>query len=427
MTQFKKASGQRSSQGPSSSGAFSHRRKKNVSKGKKKVLLKKKRGAIKYKKKQGEVSFDLSRLVKKSFGDAMVKNIKSPVGRFSEIELDPRIQKNLKTRDFRHPTPIQGKVIPAIIAGRDVIGIANTGTGKTGAFVLPLLHRSLQDPKQKALIIAPTRELAEQIEREIKIFGAEMGMRTALCIGGKHLDEQYRKVAQKPQFIIGTPGRLMDLAERKKIDFKTFNVVVLDEMDRMLDMGFLKDIKKMLLETPQDRLTLLFSATMPNTIREIASQFLHNPLEFIVKPRATSKNIEQDVVRVSPKEKKIEKLHELLLNPDLYKVLIFGRTRRGVEQLSRELIDRGFKADAIHGSKTQPQRKRALKRFTHDEIHILVATDVAARGLDIPDVTHVINYEIPETYDDYVHRIGRTGRADKAGTALTFVDADFDK
>jgi superfamily II DNA/RNA helicase len=407
--------------------ASPYRHKHTVSKGKKKVLLKKKRGEIKFRKKQGEPSFDLTRLINKSFGEAKLAKIKSPIARFSEIPLDARIQNNLKKKDFRHPSPIQGMTIPPILEGRDVIGIANTGTGKTAAFVLPILDLLLKNPKQKTLIIAPTRELAEQIDRETKLFGEGLPFHTALCIGGKFLEGQFRKLARGPQFVIGTPGRLLDLSERKKIDFSQYGVIVLDEMDRMLDMGFLKDIKKILLHAPEKRQTLLFSATMPKTIREIAGQFLHNPLEFVVKPRSTSRNVEQNVIRLHPKDSKIEKLHELLLDRDFNKVIIFGRTKRGVEHLARELMSRGFKADAIHGDKSQSQRKRALRRFTQDEISVLVATDVAARGLDIPDVTHVINYDIPETYDDYVHRIGRTGRADKAGTALTFVDADFDK
>jgi superfamily II DNA/RNA helicase len=302
-----------------------------------------------------------------------------------------------------------------------VIGIANTGTGKTAAFVLPTLQKILHAPTKRALILAPTRELAEQINREVQRFGAGMNIRTAVCIGGRFLDEQARKLSRAPHFVIGTPGRLLDLERRKKIRFSDFEVVILDEMDRMLDMGFLKDIKAILLTMPKDRQTLLFSATMPKLIQELARQFLTNPLEFTIKPRATSKNVEQEMVKLKHGEDKIERLHEMLLDRDLYKVIIFGRTKRNVDGIVRQLLSRGFNADAIHGDKTQSARSRALKRFTRDEVNILVATDVAARGLDIPDVTHVINYDIPETYDDYVHRIGRTGRGSKAGKAFTFV------
>lgn len=402
-----------------SRGAF--KKKSNISKGKKKVILKKRRGEIKFHKKQGKVGFDLKRLTLKAFDDAGLPEVKSPVGKFTDFALDAKILATLKAANLTDPTPIQGHTIPPILAGRDVIGIANTGTGKTAAFVLPTLQKIIKHPKQRALIIAPTRELAEQISREVTRFGDKLGMRSVVCIGGRFLDEQARKLSKAPQFVIGTPGRLLDLERRKKIRFSDFETVVLDEMDRMLDMGFSKDIKAILLATPKERQTLLFSATMPKLIQELARQFLQNPLEFTIKPRATSRNIEQEMVKLKHGEDKIERLHEMLLDRDFYKVIIFGRTKRNVDAIVRQLLSRGFNADVIHGDKTQSARSRALKRFTRDEVNILVATDVAARGLDIPDVTHVINYDIPETYDDYVHRIGRTGRGDKSGKAFTFV------
>jgi superfamily II DNA/RNA helicase len=400
-------------------------RKKTISPGKRKIILKKRQSEIKFQKKQGKVSFDLKRLTLNSFEEAGLPEILSPIALFTDFKLDARLQKNIAQKGLTAPTPIQGFAIPEILLGRDVVGIANTGTGKTGAFVIPVLQQMIHDSKKRALIMAPTRELAEQIEREVKIFSEGMGITTALCIGGRMLDEQSRKLGKKPSFVIGTPGRLLDLSRRKKIDFSEFQIVILDEMDRMLDMGFLKDIKEIVSVTPKTRLTLLFSATMPKLIQELAKQFLTNPLEFTIKPRATSKNIEQDVVKIHKGEDKLEKLHQLLLDRDFYKVIIFGRTKRGVDQLLNQLLDRGFAVDALHGDKSQYARSRALKRFTRDEVTILVATDVAARGLDIPDVTHVINYDIPETYDDYVHRIGRTGRGEKAGKALTFVEDDI--
>jgi superfamily II DNA/RNA helicase len=403
-------------------GAF--KRGKNISPGKKKVILKKRQAEIKFQKKRGKIGFDLKRLTLGSFEDAGLPEVKSPVELFTDFALAGPLQKNIATKGLKNPTPIQGLTIPEILKGRDVIGIANTGTGKTAAFVLPMLQQILTNKEAKALIMAPTRELAEQIEREIKILSTGLDIRTALCIGGRFLDEQARKLGKSPQVVIGTPGRLLDLERRRKIVFKQFNIVVLDEMDRMLDMGFLKDIKFILSTMPRERQTLLFSATMPKLIQELARQFLMNPLEFTVKPRATSKNVEQSMIKIKKGESKIEKLHELLLDPELYKTIIFGRTKRGVDQLVKELMHRGFGADALHGDKTQSARSRALKRFTRDEVTILVATDVAARGLDIPDVTHVINYDVPETYDDYVHRIGRTGRGDKAGIAFTFVMPD---
>ncbi|OGI22232.1 MAG: hypothetical protein A2808_02490 [Candidatus Moranbacteria bacterium RIFCSPHIGHO2_01_FULL_55_24] len=403
------------------------KRKRAVSPGKKKFIQKKRRGEIKHKKKLGKISFDLTRITKGHIEPGDLPIIESPVAHFDDFKLDERIKKNLAHRNLLHPTPIQGLTIPVILEGRDVIGVANTGTGKTAAFLLPLIHKTLKNPNHRTLIIAPTRELAEQIDREFRLFAHGLRIGSVVCIGGTYLDEQIRTLARNPHFVIGTPGRLLDLIERKKLDVRNFQAVVLDEVDRMLDMGFLKDVKKMLLQISKPRLLLFFSATMPKLISELAAQFLQDPLTFTVKPRATSQNVIQDVIRVGKKDVKIDLLHQLLLDRDFSKVIIFGRTKRGVEHLARQLTERGFRVDAIHGDKTQSARSRALKRFTRDEVQVLVATDVAARGLDIPDVTHVINYDIPETYDDYVHRIGRTGRAGKKGIALTFVDADFDK
>lgn len=403
----------------SKKGSF--KKKKNISPGKKKVLLKKRRGEIKFQKKRGRISFDLKRLTLGAFEASGTQEIKSPVALFSDMALDKKILANLKKVLLTEPTPIQGNTIPVILQNRDVIGIANTGTGKTAAFVLPSLQKVIKNNDQRVLVIAPTRELAEQIHREVLRFGEGLGVQSAVCIGGRFLDEQMRKLQRKPHFVIGTPGRLLDLERRKKIHFNDFQTVVLDEMDRMLDMGFSKDIKHILSATPKNRQTLLFSATMPKLIQELARQFLTDPLEFTIKQRATSRNVEQEMVKIRPGEDKIEKLHELLLDREFYKVIVFGRTKRNVDFIFKQLVSRGFGADAIHGDKTQGARSRALKRFTRDEVQILVATDVAARGLDIPNVTHVINYDIPETYDDYVHRIGRTGRGDKAGKAFTFV------
>ncbi|MEI9966573.1 MAG: DEAD/DEAH box helicase [Candidatus Moraniibacteriota bacterium] len=398
------------------------KRKRSLSPGKKKFMLKKRQGEIKHKKKQGKISFDLARLTRPIVEEETLPPQESPVVHFNDFALDSRLKENLAHRNLTHPTPIQGFTIPALLSGRDVIGIANTGTGKTAAFLLPLLHQTLKNPRHRSLIIAPTRELAEQIERELKLFGRGFRMSSALCIGGTSIQDQVRNLKRQPEFVIGTPGRLLDLIDRQALDIRRFQAVVLDEVDRMLDMGFLKDVKKMLLQVGKPRQLLFFSATMPKTIAELAAQFLHEPLTFTVKHRATSLNIEQDVVRVTKKQSKLEVLHSLLLDPGFQKVIIFGRTKRGVEKLGRELASRGFKAEAIHGDKTQSARSRTIKRFSRDEISILTATDVAARGLDIPDVTHVINYDVPETYDDYVHRIGRTGRGAKKGKALTFVD-----
>lgn len=373
------------------------------------------------KQKRQAKEMDFSQFVKKAIQTTETE-VYHPEHRFADFEMHSKLKKNIADRGYVHPTPIQDGAIPRVLEGRDVIGIANTGTGKTAAFLLPLIHKTFKHKTEKALIIVPTRELALQIEEELRIFSAGSGLRAALCIGGAHMNDQIRSIARDPSFVIGTPGRLKDLIERKKLHLGEFNNIVLDEVDRMLDMGFIKDIKFLVSLMAEPRQSLFFSATMPREIAELAKKFLHDPVTISVKTRATAENVNQDIVRVGPKDEKIEVLHELLLRPEMQKVIIFGRTKYGVDKLAHKLVERGFSADSIHGDKSQSQRQRALRRFTQDEIKILVATDVAARGLDIPDVSHVINYELPENYEDYIHRIGRTGRASKAGHALTFVD-----
>lgn len=364
--------------------------------------------------------FDFSQFVRKAIQTTETESY-NPKHRFADFEMHSKLKANVAACGYVHPTPIQDGSIPHILKGRDVIGIANTGTGKTAAFLLPLIHKAFKYRTEKVLIIVPTRELALQIEDELRKFSSGSGLRSALCIGGAHIGSQLRSLERNPSFVIGTPGRLKDLIERKKLHLAEFNNIVLDEVDRMLDMGFIHDIKYLvaLMKTP--RQSLFFSATMPREIAELAKKFLHDPVTITIKSRPTSENVDQDIVRVESGEHKIEVLHNLLLRPEMKKVLIFGRTKRGVDTLTHRLVERGFKADSIHGDKSQSQRARALRRFKHDEIIILVATDVAARGLDIPNVSHVINYELPENYEDYIHRIGRTGRGSKKGNALTFV------
>lgn len=372
------------------------------------------------KRRPAERELDFTQFVKKAIQTTETE-VYNPKHRFADFEMHSKLKANVAEKGYVHPTPIQDGAIPHILAGRDVIGIANTGTGKTAAFLLPLIHKTFKHKTEKVLIIVPTRELALQIEDELRDFSRGSGLHSSLCIGGAHIMEQMRSLARNPSFVIGTPGRLKDLIERKKLDLSGFGNIVLDEVDRMLDMGFINDIKYLvaLMKTP--RQSLFFSATMPREIAELAKKFLNDPVTIAIKSRATSENVDQDVVHVTPKEEKIETLHNLLLHPEFQKVLIFGRTKHGVDKLAHRLADRGFKADSIHGDKSQSQRQRALRRFSQDEITILVATDVAARGLDIPDVTHVINYELPENYEDYIHRIGRTGRGAKKGNALTFI------
>jgi superfamily II DNA/RNA helicase len=306
--------------------------------------------------------------------------------------------------------------------GKDVVGIADTGTGKTGAFLIPLLNKVGMNKDEKVLVMVPTRELAVQIQEEFKGFAKHLRLFSVCVVGGASIYRQINDLRHDHNFVIGTPGRIKDLIEREALYPDEFNTVVLDEADRMLDMGFVKDMREIMAAMPKNRHTLFFSATLSRDIEKLIGDFLNDPVRISVKTGDTSANVDQDVVRVPKGENKIDVLERLLSQKDFSKVVIFGRTKFGVEKLSKALAERGFKAESIHGNKNHSQRQRALGNFKGDRSNILVATDVAARGLDIPDVTHVINYELPATYDDYVHRIGRTGRSNKKGSALTFVE-----
>jgi superfamily II DNA/RNA helicase len=275
---------------------------------------------------------------------------------------------------------------------------------------------------QKVLILAPTRELALQIDDEFRQFSWSMKIFSTVCVGGAPIYKQINNLKREPNFIIGTPGRLKDLSEKNLIKFESFNNIVIDEIDRMLDMGFIDEIKNILAKLPKERQSLFFSATMPIKIRDLVHHFLIDPVTVEIKSGETTANVDQDIVRVRSSEMKFNQLEELLRQSDLKKVLIFSETKREVEKLTSNLVGEGFKADSIHGDKKQHQRQKALSLFKNNAINILVATDVAARGLDIDDISHVINYTIPQTYNDYVHRIGRTGRGNKKGMALTFVE-----
>ncbi len=343
-----------------------------------------------------------------------------PAHAFADFHIDERLKKSIANRGFSAPTPIQDKIIPYILQGKDVVGMANTGTGKTAAFLIPLINKVMQDKHQKVLVIVPTRELAMQINDELRAFVKGMPIFSVVCVGGANISFQIRELKRFQNFVIGTPGRLKDLIERKQIDLKTFNTVVLDEADRMLDMGFIHDMKFVIKQMPENRHGLFFSATLSREIEALIKDFLREPLTISVKTREVAQNIEQDIVRVA-KDKRFEELTKLLSKEEFGKVLVFGQTKHGVEKISQMLQAKGFKADAIHGNKTQSRRQKTLNMFKRDEIKVLIATDVAARGLDINDITHVINYDIPESHEDYVHRIGRTGRGVKKGKALTFV------
>ncbi len=345
-----------------------------------------------------------------------------PEHKFTDFPIDERIKSVIIAKGYKDPTPIQDRAIPQILKGQDVVGIANTGTGKTAAFLLPLIHKVLLIKETQVLIVAPTRELAVQINAELKTFTTGMKIFSVCAVGGAHIGQQMRDLRYHNSFIIGTPGRLKDLIERGMINLAKFNTIVLDEADRMLDMGFINDMKFLMAGMPADRQTLFFSATLSPDIEKLIGQFLRNPVRVSVKTRDTSKNVDQDVIRVAGGKSKLDALHELLNSDGFEKILIFGRTKHGVDRLSNELISRGFKAESIHGDKNYARRIKALKLFKDNQVKILVATDVAARGLDIPNVSHVINFDMPATYEDYVHRIGRTGRGGKLGKALTFIE-----
>lgn len=342
--------------------------------------------------------------------------------RFEDFAMHPLLASNIAQRGFTTPSPIQDQAIPHGLAGKDVIGIANTGTGKTLAFAIPVIHRLLNNRTSSALIIAPTRELAQQIDQEFRATGKGTGLRGAVLIGGAGMGPQLRDLRYDPQIVIGTPGRIKDHLERRSLDLSKFDTVVLDEVDRMLDMGFIDDVRSILSRlATEGRQSFFFSATLDYKVRDLINTFSHDPVTVSVKMGDTTDMVHQDIVCYETSEDKITQLHDLLIRPDVTKTLVFEDTQRAVERLSRELQSRGFKADDIHGGKTQGQRQRALTRFKKNEVSVLVATDVAARGLDVADISHVINYSTPQNFETYIHRIGRAGRAGKIGHALTFI------
>ncbi len=343
----------------------------------------------------------------------------NPKHRFGELPFLPKLKENIERKGYDLPTPIQDQVIPEILAGKDVVGLAETGSGKTAAFLLPLIQKVMLFPEERVLIMAPTRELAVQIETELASFARGLGFRGMVAVGGANIMPQIKQLKWDPSFVIGTPGRLKDLMERKSLDLSRFGTVVLDEADRMLDMGFIDDMRFILGKMRAERHTLFFSATMGKDIEALIGDFLRNPVVISVKKRDTSANVDQDVVRIGGD--KFEQLCALLEDREFTRTLIFVRTKHGAERLAKMLSRKRIFADSIHGDKSHNARLRALEAFKRGKVNVLVATDVAARGLDIPEVSHVINYDLPGTYEDYVHRIGRTGRASAKGKALTFV------
>jgi ATP-dependent RNA helicase RhlE len=343
------------------------------------------------------------------------------VNTFSDFKIHDLITQNLLLKNYAAPSAIQDQSIPLGLEGKDIIGVANTGTGKTLAFAIPVLNRLLSDERSKALIMAPTRELALQIEEEFRTIAKGSGIYGAVLIGGATMGTQLNELRHDPRIVIGTPGRIKDHMERGTLKLGGFNMVVLDEVDRMLDMGFINDIKTILHQLLPVRQSFFFSATVDPKVRLLMNSFMTDPVMVSVKTGDTSDFVEQSVITYGSSSEKLGKLHDVLIKEGVAKTLVFDETQRSVERLSKELQARGFQVDAIHGGKSQSQRQRALTKFRNNELTVLVATDVAARGIDVADITHVINYTTPQSYSDYVHRIGRAGRAGRAGHAMTFV------
>jgi superfamily II DNA/RNA helicase len=371
---------------------------------------------------RGVSTIPVHKYIKKAVEQAPVVENPIVLTQFQDMPLRQDLKTNIIRRGFMTPTAIQEKTIPHILAGKDVVGIANTGTGKTGAFVIPLLERMFSQTNIRVLIVLPTRELAQQIQQEIHDFAqSSIFVRTAICIGGGSMQYQMRQLQRDPQFVIGTPGRLKDFVERRVLNLSRFDTVVLDEVDRMVDMGFIHDITHLLSLLPERRQSLFFSATISAEVGRTITRFSKDPITVSVSTQQTSDRVEQDVVRIPSGSTKMAVLETLLAKAELQKVLVFARTKHGVERMTETLYGKNFRVSCIHGDKPQRKREQAIRLFQDNQIDILIATDVAARGLDIDDITHVINFDEPASYEDYIHRIGRTGRANKKGFALTFV------
>jgi superfamily II DNA/RNA helicase len=371
---------------------------------------------------RAQQTFDVSRYINQNPAPLVAEAPYEATHTFKDFGFDLRVLPAIEAMGITVPSPIQDQIIPHIMEGRDVVGLAQTGTGKTAAFLLPIIHKTLRDMKRQTLILAPTRELAIQVEQELRKLTPKMHIYSTVCVGGMNIRPQLMGLRRKNQFIIGTPGRVQDLIDRGSITPSNITTVVLDEADRMLDMGFIHDMKKILKDIPKERETLFFSATMSKDIEGLINDFLNDPITVSIKKNDVTGSISQDVVRYEH-HSKFDTLVSLLKQPEFSRVIIFGAMKHSVEKLSLELVKAGIKADAIHGNKSHGQRQRALGSFKQGRVQVLVATDVAARGIHVDDVSHVINYDLPNTYEDYVHRIGRTGRGSKRGQALTFVPA----
>jgi ATP-dependent RNA helicase RhlE len=349
---------------------------------------------------------------------------------FSDFNLNDAIVKALTEEKYETPTPIQAQTVPIAMTGRDVIGIAQTGTGKTAAFALPILHRLAQNPRMserkhcRVLVLSPTRELSGQILDSFRAYGRHLRLRTALAIGGVPMGGQVRSLLNGVDVLVATPGRLLDLVKANALRLNGVECFVLDEADRMLDMGFINDIRKIVAKLPGERQTLMFSATMPRAIADLAQDMLRDPAKVAVTPVAsTAERIAQRIIRVD-RAAKHSILVDVLRNETIDRVLVFTRTKHGADKVARKLVQSGIAAEAIHGNKSQGQRERALSAFRNGKVKTLVATDIAARGIDVDGISHVVNFDLPNVPETYVHRIGRTARAGAEGIAISLCDAE---
>lgn len=348
---------------------------------------------------------------------------------FSDLKLSQSILRALSEKGYQKPTDIQERVIPHILSGKDLMGIAQTGTGKTAAFALPLLQRLSEEPSSKqtmlprTLILTPTRELALQTLANLKHYGKHLSLSFGAIFGGVNEKPQIRELKKGLDVLVATPGRLLDLYHRKLFSLKGVRFCVLDEADRMLDMGFLPDVRKIMKELCSDHQTLLFSATLPIEVEDLVHQFLNQPIRIEITPPATAaETVEQHVIFI-PKAQKQELLQRILSNGNCKKTLVFSKTKYGADRIGRNLRKQEIPNGVLHGDKSQKERQKSLKHFQNGDVHVLVATDVASRGIDISDISHVINFDLPDEPESYIHRIGRTGRAGKVGVTFSFCDA----
>ena len=350
--------------------------------------------------------------------------------KFTDLGLHKTVLKAVIEQGYETPTPIQEQAIPHLLNDRDLLGIAQTGTGKTAAFALPTLDYLVREPEARrskcprVLVLAPTRELAGQIAESFRTYSKFTDCVTQTVFGGVKIHRQIRDLNKGCHILVATPGRLVDLLGQGAVRFDELDTLILDEADQMLDMGFAHDLRKIMAKVPDDRQTLLFSATMPKAIADLAAEYLEDPVQVSVAPESTTaERVRHGVLHVANGDK-LKLLGELLLDPEIDRALVFTRTKHGANKIVRKLLAKQFKADAIHGNKSQPQRHKALEAFKSGACKVLVATDIAARGIDIKGISHVINYEMPNVAEQYVHRIGRTARAGKDGLAVSFVSEE---